>query len=290
MKYLFNLLRLMRIKQWYKNLMIFLPIFFVGGLFNFQYLYLSILGFFSLCFLSSGNYIINDLIDIKKDQLHPEKKSRPLASGEVGKGTAITLTALLFICSFSIAIYVNLGFILFLGVMFLLTLAYSLYLKNLVFVDILIISTLFVLRAVAGALAIKVGISPWLVLCPFFLALFLAVGKRHADLLLLKENAIFTRKVLQEYTLDLTNSLMIISTVLLMISYSMYSFLSGHEYLIFTLPIAIYVIFRFFYLIQNGSEIARHPEKVIYDKGMIIGTLLWGITTAIIIYLPALYN
>jgi len=282
--------RLMRPKQWYKNLLVFLPIFFVGGLFNREYLYLSLGGLFSLCLLSSGNYIINDLIDLKKDQLHPEKKSRPLASGAVGKVSALFLAVILILASVVIGYFLSYWFLAILIFMFLLTLAYTFWLKNILFADILTISALFVLRAVAGALAIQVKISPWLILCPFFLALFLAVGKRHADLLFLKDRAESTRKVLQEYSLELTNSLMIISTTLLMVSYSMYSFLSEHNYLLFTLPLAIYAIFRFFYLIQSGSEIARHPERVIYDKGMVFGVILWGVVTSLIIYLPFLIN
>jgi len=180
----------------------------------------------------------------------------------------------------------NFWFLLMLIGMFTLTLIYTFWLKKIIFADILTISTLFVLRAVAGALAIQVKISPWLVLCPFFLALFLAVGKRHADLLFLKEKAESTRKVLQEYSLELTNSLMIIATVLLLVSYSMYSFLSEHDYLLITLPLAIYVVFRFFFLVQSGSEISRHPEKVIRDKGIVFGAFLWGLITAVIIYLP----
>jgi 4-hydroxybenzoate polyprenyltransferase len=264
--------------------MVFLPIFFVGGLFNVEYLYLSFLGFISLCLLSSSSYVINDIVDLKKDQLHPEKRSRPLASGEVNKVLALILTIILFSLSLTLGYFINFWFLIILIGMFGLTLVYTFWLKKVIFADILTISTLFVLRAVAGALAIQVKISPWLILCPFFLALFLAVGKRHADLLFLGDKAEITRKVLQEYTLELTNSLMIISTTLFVVSYSMYSFLSVHEYLLITLPFASYVVFRFFYLINKGSVIARSPEKAIKDYSLLAGILLWILSAGVIIY------
>jgi len=281
---LLDWLRLIRVRQWYKNLVIFLPIFFVGGFFNLNYLELTLFGFFSLSLLSSSSYLINDLIDLNKDQLHPEKKNRPLACGAINKISAIFVAIILLIASLILGEILGKWFLMILIGMFLLTLAYTLLLKNILFADILTIAALFVLRAVSGAFAIEVKISPWLILCPFFLSLFLSVGKRHSDLRLLKDKAGETRKVLQEYTSDLTNSLMIISTTLLIVSYSLYSFLSEHNYLLFTLPFALFTIFYFFHLIQKGSDIARHPEKVIKDKNMMIGIGLWIIVTTTLIY------
>lgn len=279
-----DLLNLMRVRQWYKNIVIFLPIFFVAGISDLNYLYLTLIGFISLCLLSSGNYIINDLADLKKDQLHPEKKNRPLANGKISKLTAILLTLLLLALSLVIGLILPLEFILVWIALLTLTQLYTFWLKNILFGDILTISTLFVLRAVAGAVAINIKISPWLVLCPFFLALFLAIGKRHSDLILLKDKGIVTRKVLQDYTLELTNSLMMVCTTLLVISYALYSFLSEHKYLLLTLPFALFTIFRFYYIIQKGSDLARYPERIIKDKNMVLGVLLWIISTAALIY------
>jgi len=216
--------------------------------------------------------------------LHPEKKIRPLAAGLVRKSSAFFLALILFAISLGGGYYLNLYFFYSLAGLVVLTQIYTFFLKNIIFADILTIATLFVIRAISGAFLIEVKISPWLILCPFFLSLFLSIGKRHSDLLLLKDKAAETRKVLQYYTLELTNSLMIISTTLLIISYALYSFLSEHTNLLYTLPFALFVIFRFFSLINKGSEIARHPEKVIRDKAMIIGIVLWVIITIVVIY------
>ncbi|MBT4651131.1 decaprenyl-phosphate phosphoribosyltransferase [Candidatus Woesearchaeota archaeon] len=280
-----HFLNLIRVRQWYKNLVIFLALFFSGNLFHLKPLTFSILGFISLCLISSTNYIINDLVDLKKDQLHPEKKLRPLANNTISKETAIISAIIFFLISVTLAAALNINFLYLVLAILILSQIYTFYLKHILFGDILAIASLFVLRAISGAYLIEVKISPWLILCPFFLSIFLTIGKRHADLLFLKEKAHSTRKVLKEYTLTTTNSLMVISTTLLIISYALYSFLSQHQKLLYTLPFALYVIFRYFNLINEGSEITRHPEKSFRDKPLMIGTLLWVITTLIIIYI-----
>lgn len=277
-------INLLRLRQWYKNLVIFLPLFFVGGLFNVPWPHLTIIGFFSISLASSANYIVNDLVDLQKDRLHPEKKFRPLASGAVSKISAIVLAIVLYGAALALSYLLNSWFMGTVILLVLLTFTYTFFLKHLLFADILTIATLFVIRAISGAFAIQVKISPWLIFCPFFLSMFLSVGKRHSEMKLLKEKAAETRKVLQEYNLELTNALMIISTTLLITSYALYSFLSEHPNLLFTLPFALFIIFRFFYLIQQGSVIARHPEKMIQDKEIMIGMLLWLLLTAYLIY------
>ncbi len=279
-------LNLIRVRQWYKNLVVFLAIIFAGQLFNSELVLLSILGFIALCLASSANYIINDLIDLPKDKLNQEKKHRPLASGTTSKAAAIILAVILLILSLALSYSLEKWFFYSVVALVVLTQVYSLWLKEVIFADILSIATLFVIRAISGALLIDVKISPWLILCPFFLSLFLSVGKRHSEITLLKEKSGDTRKVLKEYNHGLTNSLMIISTTLLIISYALYSFLSEHNNLLFTLPFALFVIFRFYYLISTGSEIARHPEKVIKDKAMMLGMALWVLATLALIYWP----
>jgi 4-hydroxybenzoate polyprenyltransferase len=278
------ILELLRIKQWYKNLVVFLALFFSANIFNVSMLKLSGLTFIAFCFVSSSGYIINDVMDRKKDREHLEKKRRLIASGRIGVGLALLVSLGLFIGGLIISFNVGLNvFYLALG-LFGLTLVYTLFLKKILFADVLTISTLFVIRAVAGAFAIGVVVSVWLILCPFFLALFLAVGKRHSDLMLLGSKAELTRGVLKGYSKEFTYSLMTLSTTLLVISYAMYSFLSEYNNLILTLPFAIFVIFRFYYLITSGSEIGRSAEKIIKDKNMLIGMALWLIVTALLIY------
>jgi len=138
----------------------------------------------------------------------------------------------------------------------------------------------------AGAVAVSVVVSPWLILCPFFLALFMAIAKRKGDLQLLGERAAATRKVLHEYNHAVTDSLMSITTGLLVMSYSLYSFLSPYNRLIYTIPFSLYVIFRYYHLVGKSPEIARQPHKAIQDLALMVGILLWVMVTGALIYYP----
>ena len=278
-------IKLLRVRQWYKNLVVFLPIFFVGYLFRVDDLLLTLLGFVSLALISSSSYVINDLADLKADKTHPEKKTRPLAGGQISKLKAVFLAVFLLFVSLLLAQSLGEYFFYSLVALFILTQLYSFFLKKILFADILMIAVFFVIRAVSGAYVINVKVSPWLILCPFFLSLFLSVGKRYSDVKLLKEKAAQTRKVLKEYNLELTSSLMTISTTLLIISYALYCFQSLHQNLLYTLPFALFVIFRFFNLISRGSAAARHPEKVIKDVQIVIGIILWVAVAGVLIYL-----
>ncbi len=282
---LIDFFRLLRPGQWYKNFLIFLPILFSGNLFAIEFLLLTIVGFFALCFVSSGNYIINDIIDIRKDKLHPEKKKRPLVSGKIRIWQAVVLFVFLLTAGIVLAGILNEYFFLSVLALFILTSGYSLFLKNEAFLDIIIIGINFVIRASSGAFIIDVKISPWLIIGVFFLSLFLSAGKRRADSSFLGKKALFHKNSLKIYSNEITNALMIIATTLLILSYTFYSFLSEHSYLIFTLPFALYLIFRYFSLVYAGSIIARHPEKVFKDWRMMIGLFLWIIVTLIILYL-----
>lgn len=275
---------LLRIRQWYKNLVVFLAIFFSGSMVRWEAWPQTMLAFFVLSFVSSAGYIINDLQDRREDQHHPERRARPLAAGTISPKAALFTAFLLLGAAAWISLMVNgfLGYIV--GAFFALSVIYTFFLKRIIFADILTIATLFVFRAVAGAAAISVFISPWLILVPFFLALFLAAGKRHSELYLLKERAAATKKVLQEYTPELTQSLMIISTTLLILSYALYSFLSEHLLLIITLPLALYTIFRFYGFICAHSPLARQQEKIFKDRAFLIGMALWILAATIIIY------
>lgn len=277
------LINLLRIRQWYKNLVIFLSVLFGGLLFNLDSWLILTLGFVSLCFVSSANYIINDILDSEKDKLHPEKKNRPIASGKVSKSEAILLAIIVLAGGFSIAYYLSEKFFLFALALFGLNQAYSFFLKNQPFADILSISANFVIRAVSGSILVNLSISPWLILCTFFLALFLASAKRHAEVILLKDNAKEHRSVLHAYTPSLTNALMTISASLLILSYSLYSLLGQHKMLMLSLPFSLYVVIRYYSLVESGSAIGRNAELAVKDRGLIIGSLLWISVVVIVI-------
>jgi 4-hydroxybenzoate polyprenyltransferase len=277
-------LRLIRLKQWYKNLVIFLPIIFAGLIFNLPSLIKVFLAFISFSLASSFNYIINDIIDRKKDRNNPEKKIRPIADNKVGIWEALITAFMVLFVSLIIGIYLGMNYLLTLAGFVILTQLYTFYLKKEIFADIIIIAINFVLRAVAGAFILNLRISPWLILCPFFLSLYISVGKRESEINYLGSKARLQRPVLSKYTPMLTNALMVSTTTSLIICYALYSFLSIYSNLLLTLPFAIYVIFRYLQIIYSGSEIARHPENVFKDIRTDIGIFLWIASVVIIIY------
>lgn len=278
------LFQLFRVQQWYKNLLIFLPLVFAGLLTDPKSIFFTALGFLSLCFMSSANYILNDIIDREKDKAHPEKKYRPIASGNISILHATIYALLLATFSLVLAFFLSEMFFVLLLIFFFLTQLYSLYFKDELFADIIFISTNFVLRAMAGSFILEVRLSPWLIICTFFLSLFIAVGKRKADLSLLKNKANQHKKSLQDYEEKITQTLMIIATTALLISYSLYSFLSIYPQLIYSLPFALYVILRYFYLCETESMVARHPEQFYQDKRLLLGIILWGALVIILLY------
>ncbi|MFH1229802.1 MAG: UbiA family prenyltransferase [Candidatus Aenigmatarchaeota archaeon] len=277
-------LSLIRVSQWYKNLLIFLPLIFAAQMYNLESLLITSFGFVSLCLISSASYIINDIIDRKKDQAHPEKSYRMIASGRIKPSTGFIISLFLLAAGIGIASALPESFLYASAALFLLTMLYTLYLKREPFADIIAIAVNFVIRAVAGALAINVRISPWLILCTFFLSLLISIGKRKADLAILKNKAIHHKEVYRHYDDGVTNSMMITATVALIMSYSLYSFLSIYEMLILSLPFALYVIFRYSYLVHAEHLIARRPEKFYKDSRLAIGIFLWMISVFLIIY------
>lgn len=277
-------INLLRVRQWYKNLVIFIAILFGLQLFNVLSITKIFLGFVSLCFISSVNYIINDIADKKKDIENPEKRNRPIASGEIKLWQAILVAIILFLGSFSIAFLLSKNFLYFILILFILGLIYSLWAKNKLFLDVLIIAINFVIRALSGVIILNLPISNWLITCTFFLSLLLSVGKRKAESSFLKEGASEHRRVMGAYSKEIINMLIIISASCLIMSYAIYSFSGKYIYMIITLPIAFYLVLRYISLIYSDSIIARHPEKIFTDKKMILGILFWIILVIIIIY------
>lgn len=277
-------LSLIRISQWYKNLLIFLPLIFAAKMYNLESLLITSFGFVSLCLVSSTGYIINDIIDRKRDRVHPEKRYRMIASGRIKQSTGFMISVFLLAAGIGIASTLPENFLYASAALFLLTMLYTLYLKREPFADIIAIAVNFVIRAAAGALAINVRISPWLILCTFFLSLLISVGKRKADMAILKDQAIHHKEVYKSYDDSMTDSLMMTATVALIMSYSLYSFLSIYGMLILSLPFALYVIFRYTYLVHNESRIARQPERFYTDSRLAIGILLWMALVLLIIY------
>jgi len=280
MKYL----RLIRPKQWYKNLLVFLPLIFSGNIGNATAIGQAVLAFVSFCALSSATYVINDYADRKKDRLHPEKCNRPIASGAVGVIEALIIAVVLIAVGFGISLLLPINFLYATLGYFVLSQLYTMWLKHEAFADILTIATNFVIRAVAGAFAITVWVSPWLVLGVFFLALFLLLGKRKTEIMLLKDKALLQRSTLSSYSPEVVSRLSALATTALVVSYTLYVFFGEHKLLYITLPVALYAIFRYEGLISSGNKIARNPEYVFTDLRMIAAMLIWAVLTFAVLY------
>ncbi|MFW6449857.1 MAG: UbiA prenyltransferase family protein [Nanoarchaeota archaeon] len=264
-----DLIYLARPHQWYKNLVVFIAIFFSGQFFNLDAVILTALGFFSLCLVSSANYVINDILDRNEDKKHPEKKSRPLASGKVRVLHAITMAAVLLSFSVIIAYYLGSQFLVSVLALFFLTLFYSAELKNEAVLDVIIIGANFVLRAIAGAFIIKVAISPWLIVCTFFLALLLACSKRRGELNLKEKNP-----RIKDYT-HIVEPLIYSNAAILIMAYVLYSFTQHPPLFMLTLPVFVYGVFTFLLITKKYPKIARKPHLLILNQRMFTaGTIM----------------
>lgn len=235
------------------------------------------------CMLSGSEYIINDIADIEKDKKHPKKCKRPIPSGRLKTQHAMVIAVGLFAGAIFWAYFINLYFLISAGSYFVLILLYSLYLKRIIFVDILIISTGFVIRAIAGCLAISVRISPWLIICAFLMALFLALLKRRNEKVVLGDAAEDHRKSLEGYSLDILDRFIVITTTALIMSYSLYTFLTGNQYMMITIPLIIYGLFRYLFLVYK-KDLGGEPFEILLDRGIIICILLYGILLVLILY------
>lgn len=281
----------MRPTQWTKNLFIFAALLFSKNLFDPPLLLTTVLVFILFCLLSGSAYLINDVIDLERDKKHPDKAKRPLPTGQLKVSQAIVAAIIVSLISLAVSFFINLHLGLVTLSYFLLMTAYTLFLKDVVIIDVLTISFGFALRVVAGAVAITVEISPWLLICTIFLALFLALAKRRHELILLGDTASAHRKILREYTPRLLDEMISVVTTSTLIAYTLYT-ISPRTIeklhttrLIFTVPFVLYGIFRYLYLVHQ-KNLGGSPENIlIKDKPLIINILLWILLIIIILYL-----
>jgi 4-hydroxybenzoate polyprenyltransferase len=285
----------MRPKQWVKNSFIFPALIFSQNVFNLGLLLTSIGAFVTFCFISGGVYLLNDLLDIEMDKKHPRKSLRPLASGRLSPLVAKIVFIVFFAVSLTASFRINLSFgIIALGY-FMVQIAYSVFLKNVVIMDVFSIAAGFFLRVLAGAKAIEVPISSWLLICTIFISLFLALGKRRHEILLLSEDTGNHRKVLDAYKVTLLDQLVSVATTGTVISYSLYTLSQetikkfNTKNLWFTIPIVLYGIFRYLYLLYWKEE-GGDPELLLFeDKPLLASVVLYVIVIGIILYLnPAI--
>lgn len=282
----------LRPRQWIKNTFVFAGLIFAKRVsLADPHDLLVVLGAFGIfCALSSSVYLINDLADIERDRCHPVKCRRPLASGRLSPAAAVVMAIALGLGGLALAALVNPSFLLLAVAYFGLNLAYSFVLKHLVIVDVFSIAIGFVLRAAAGAEAIMVAISPWLLICTILLALFLALSKRRHELQLLEGEAVNHRGILAEYSPYLLDQMISVVTASTAVSYCLYTMWPdtvakfGTSNLVFTVPFVLFGIFRYLYLIHQKDQ-GGSPERIMVgDPPMLINLLLWLAAVAIILY------
>ena len=284
------ILKTMRPRQWPKNVFLLAGLVFDGQLTNLSALSITLVGLVLFCLVSSLIYIINDLTDIETDRLHPTKQKRPLASGQLSKKTAVVAAVLLFIVIFPISFILDITFGLIISGYFLLMLAYSLWLKRIPIVDVMVIAAGFVLRVAAGVVIITINqFSPWLFVATTFLALFIALGKRRAEIDTLESAADAHRQVLKGYSLDMLDQMLTIILATTMMTYCLYTIASPitseNHVMMLTIPFVIYGLLRYLYLIRM-QHIGGAPEEIVLtDLPMQLAIGLWGLTVIIILYI-----
>jgi 4-hydroxybenzoate polyprenyltransferase len=280
-----GLIRSMRPKQWTKNLLLFAGIVFSHQLFEPQLLRLNVYGFLLFCIFSGSVYILNDIVDLEKDRIHPKKCKRPIASGLISRKEGIVFLILSFSAAFLLAYRIRPMFAWIGLIYFLLVTFYSFYLKHIVIIDVMTISIGFVLRAIAGTVLIGVAISPWLLLCTFLLSMFLALQKRKSEQMLMAEEKEKSRKTLDEYTPALLDDMLHMVTSSTVMAYSLYTFTGSHSmYMMVTIPFVIYGIFRYQYIVRTKG-MGETPELVLLsDKPLIVNIALWVVSCVIILY------
>jgi 4-hydroxybenzoate polyprenyltransferase len=280
----------MRPRQWSKNVIIYAGLVFDGRLFDLNLLLATTLVVFCFCLVSSSVYIINDLADIEKDRLHPRKKLRPLPSGALNPRFAAGAGALLAIVGIALAAWLNLWVGLVVFIYLAQNIAYSLYLKHIVLIDVMVLSLGFLLRVLAGVLIADVSnFSPWLYVCITLLSLFLGFGKRRHEITLLQDDAAAHRSSLQEYNLPLLDQIISLVTTSTFVTYTFYSFeaqtaLVRDGRLLLTTPFVFFVIVRYLYLIHVQKRGGAPDELIFEDRPLLITGVLWVVSIVILVY------
>ncbi|MHB0998806.1 MAG: decaprenyl-phosphate phosphoribosyltransferase [Armatimonadota bacterium] len=284
------IIKSMRPKQWIKNLFVFAGLIFTLDAGHTFIDLLKVTGAFTLfCIISGCIYIINDILDAPQDRLHEVKSQRPIAAGALPVNTAWRVSAVLLVVALGLSFVLDrsFGFISFLYAS-LLT-AYSIFLKDVVILDVMVIAAGFVLRAIAGAAVIQVVISSWLLICTTLIALFLGLAKRREELVGMQDEASSHRASLEHYTVPFLDQLMNITSASTIMSYALYTFFSDtgirHPYMRLTLPFVIYGIFRYLLLTHKNAGACSPELLLVRDRPLLINFILWVTACVLIITL-----
>lgn len=278
-------IRLMRPKHYIKNVLIFAPLFFSKTFYDLELIKETFLGFIAFSLISSFIYILNDLMDIENDRMHPVKKSRPLASGKVSINNAKVLAFILFIMSFSIQFFVtnSRSTLLFLSIYIVMNLVYSIKLKQIPIIDVTIIMLGFILRILYGGALVSIPLSNWLILTVMTFSYYLALGKRRNELL---RNGYHARSVLNHYNPAFLDKLMYVMLSLFIVFYSLWSvsIMESSKGLIWSIPFVIVIVMRYSLILESNSF--GDPADVIFsDRILIFLSLAYSFTLILMIYL-----
>lgn len=290
---LIGLVRALRPRQWAKNVIVYAGLVFDAQLLNADPLLRVTLAFILLCMASSSIYVINDIVDVESDRQHPRKRFRPIASGQLPIGVAKAAAVILPLLTLAFSWLLSPPLFWLVVVYLVLHIAYAFRLKHIVIVDVLAIAAGYVLRVAAGTVIIDVAnFSPWLYLSVALLALFLAIGKRRQELLLLAERAGTIRVTFEHYNLPLLDDMLRMVMVSVLMTYTLYTIetdspsLAGTNLGLLTVPFVLYAIFRYLYLMHVKGEGAAPEEVLFKDRPLLVSIMLWGLTFVAIIYLP----
>lgn len=284
-----NYIKLLRIKSWAKNFFVFVPVVFAKLLFDANTFYIIVTGFVTFSIASSAVYVLNDIVDAPKDAIHPLKKDRPIASGKISQKNALVLGALLYLLLALITFKMNLSFMVIVWIYVFINILYTMFLKEIVIVDIFCIASGFMLRVIGGGLLISVYISKWLILTTMFLSLFLAVMKRRVEIAN-SPDANEQRTVLKDYSLNFIDQIVAMTGSGVILSYALYSVADktvekfGTERLIFTTMFVIFGIFRYMYLVYKKDRGENVIEVILTDPPMIINLIFYVASAVFIIY------
>jgi len=288
--YMRSVIQLIRVRHWVKNLFLFIPSFFAGHLFRVEELLMVGIGALSFSLVASGVYVINDYRDRFVDRLHPTKKLRPIASGEIGTATAWVLIVVLVVSGFAVAASIEIAFFYILLSYFIMNLAYSFGLKNIAIVDLFIVSLGFLLRIYSGGVIADLPITHWLSIMILLLALFLIIAKRRDDILINAKNGCVIRKSTQSYNLDFINSCITLLSAVVIVAYIMYTVSPevterfSSDYLFITTIFVIAGVMRYLQIIFVENKSGSPTRIFIKDKFILITIAGWILSFYLIIY------
>lgn len=282
----------LRPRQWVKNAVVLAPLVFGELLTDWHAVARATVAMLAFCAAGSALYLFNDWHDAEADRQHPLKRNRPIAAGRIGGNTLRVSIGLLLAAAVAASSVVDLRLLAVLFAYVVLMVLYTLVLKHLVLIDVLAIAGGFVLRALAGAVSVQVPMSPWLYVCTVLLALFLGFAKRRHEIVLLEDQAVNHRRILDDYSVPLLDGLLTVTAAATLMAYSLYTFsapnLPNSHLMMLTIPFVIYGIFRYLYLVYRHDQGGLPEQVLLNDLPLLASIVLWGLATVALLYVPEL--